>query len=163
MGSIWIGIDPGLKGALCAVDEKGQIVKMDVMPVNEDGIDPVGIKAWLHTALTVWGPTVKVALEKAQAMPGQGGVSMFNYGAGYGAIRAVLACLQFPTTLVRPQTWTKVMHQGTDGGDAKDRSRVAALRLWPGQDWKATTRCKVAHDGQIDASLIAEWCRRVVG
>lgn len=163
MSRIWIGIDPGLKGALCGVTADGQIVKLGVMPTNADGIDPVGIRNWLETALTVWGPGVQVALEKAQAMPGQGGVSMFNYGAGYGMIRAVLTCLQFPTTLVRPQTWTKVMHTGTDAGDAKDRSHVAALRLWPGQNWKATDRCRTAHDGQIDAALIAEWCRRSVG
>ena len=160
---IYLGLDPGLKGGLAALTEDGKILMMETMPLNEDGIDPVRVKNWLILVNGCSnGRGLTVALEKAQAMPGQGGRSMFNYGQGYGVLRAVLALMALQVTLVRPQTWTKVVHVGTDGGEAKDRSRQAALRLWPGQTWTASDRCRTPHMGLIDACLIAEWCRRTV-
>ena len=160
---IFVGLDPGLKGGLAALTADGKILMMEIMPLNEDGIDPVMVRNWLTLVNGCSnGRGLTVALEKAQAMPGQGGCSMFNYGQGYGCLRAVLALMSLQVTLVRPQTWTKIVHVGTDGGEAKDRSRQAALRLWPGQGWTATDRCRKPHDGMIDACLISEWCRRTV-
>ncbi len=159
---VWIGIDPGLKGAIAVVDENGAIVSLTPMPVDDDGVNAIEVMemlmAWIDNA-----EAVKVVLEKGQAMPGQGVSSCFNYGYGCGALYAVCRCLKLQTTLVRPQTWTKVMHQGTDGGEAKDRSRVAAMRTWPEEKWGVEGRKKKPHDGLIDAALIAEWGRRVVG
>jgi hypothetical protein len=39
----------------------------------------------------------------------------------------------------------------------KKRSAVAAQRLYPTFDFRATARSVKAHDGIIDASLIAAW------
>jgi hypothetical protein len=46
-------------------------------------------------------------------------------------------------------------------GMAKGNTKVTALKranaLWPEQDWLATKRSKVAHDGIVDAALIAHY------
>lgn len=155
---VWVGIDPGLKGALCALDENMRILDLVDMPVDEDGVNAIEVMRWLEK----WEQP-KVALEKGQAMPGQGVASCFNYGHGCGVLYAVCRVMGLSVTMVRPQTWTKVVHQGTDGGDAKERSRVAAMRLWPEERWGVEGRRKRPHDGRIDAALVAEWARRTVG
>ncbi len=160
---LWCGVDPGLKGAFSTVDERGQIVDMTVMPLTPDGPDCREIKRILMGWARLATSGFHVALEKGQTMPKQGGVSVFNYGHGCGILYGIIATLELPFTFVRPAAWTKVMHQGTDDGEAKARSLVAASRLWPIQTWRPTPRCTKAHDGLVDATLIAEWCRRTVG
>jgi hypothetical protein len=56
---------------------------------------------------------------------------------------------------VTPQAWQRVMMPGCKAGDTKDRAYEAARRMWPGEQWLASERCKKAHDGGIDAALIA--------
>lgn len=72
---IYIGIDPGKKGALAVIDTEAPAPVIAV-PFSERGylaelrgIDP--------------GKSI-VALEKVAAMPGQGVTSMFNFGCGFG-------------------------------------------------------------------------------
>jgi crossover junction endodeoxyribonuclease RuvC len=160
---LFAGIDPGKTGALSLVDNRGCIVDMCVMPLTPDGPDCREIKRILLGWSRLATDGFHVALEKGQTMPKQGGVSVFNYGHGCGILYGILSALELPFTFVRPAVWTKVMHQGTDDGEAKARSLVAACRLWPIQTWLPTDRCKKPHDGLVDATLIAEWCRRVVG
>ena len=102
-----------------------------------------------------------VFLEKSQAMPGQGSVSMFNYGVGFGTLLGVLAALKIPHTLVHPKTWCKVMHQGTTAGEAKERSLEAARRLYP-QVELIRPRCRKPDEGYIDALLLAGYAKRVL-
>ena len=70
-----------------------------------------------------------VALEKAQAFPGDGTVGAFNYGTGYGIWLGILAALEMPHTLVAPQTWKAVMLK--DMGKDKGASRLRASQLFP--------------------------------
>jgi hypothetical protein len=39
--------------------------------------------------------------------------------------------------------------------DCKKMSELAAKRLFPNVDLRATERCKISHDGIVDALLIA--------
>ena len=45
--------------------------------------------------------------------------------------------------------------------DTKATSLTAAKRLWPGDGFLASPKSKVAHDGIVDAMLIAEAARRI--
>lgn len=105
-----------------------------------------------------------VFLEKAQPMVRpdrkQGASGIFNYATFYGELRGVLTAMAIPFTLVPPQTWQKVVHVGTTGKDSKEKSTVAAGRLFPGHVWLASQRCRVPHLGMVEAALIAEWGRR---
>lgn len=97
-------------------------------------------------------------VEKAQAMPGNGSVSMFTYGTSFGRIIGWLETLGVPMTLVPPQTWQKMMHMGCTG-KPKDRSRQAVRRLFPRENL-IPHGCIKLHDGLADAMLIAEYGRR---
>ena len=145
-----IGIDPGQKGALVILD--GDIITLHQMPE-----DATGILAILSEHTT----DSHVFLEKAQAMPGQGNVSMFNYGVGFGTILGILTALKLPHTLVHPKTWCKVMHQGTKADEAKKRSLEAARRLYPHVEF-IRPRCRNPDEGYIDAILIAGYGKRAL-
>jgi hypothetical protein len=55
------------------------------------------------------------------------------------------------------------MLAGTPGEDTKQRSVIAAQRLFPNVSLLPTPRCKKPSDGIADALLIAEWGRRKMG
>ncbi len=163
----YLGIDNGLDGGLVLLDSDGAIQECLVMPTidNPNGkgrlVDAVTLSGWFRD----WSEftNIHVVLEKAQAMPGQGVVSMFSIGLSYGVMQGVVAALQLPVTLVHPKTWQKVMFADMAKQDTKAASVMVAQRLWPGQCWLATPKCKKPHDGLTDASLIAEWGRRTLG
>jgi crossover junction endodeoxyribonuclease RuvC len=155
-----LGIDNGLDGGLVEVSDVG-LVKL-VMPAitikaSKREYNIPALAAWIK----LWKPD-HAFLEKAQAMPGQGVSSMFSIGNGYGIMRGLLTGLGIPHTLVHPKTWQKVMFQDLPKSDTKAMSTVIAGRLWPSEDWRATPKCKKAHDGLTDAACIAEYGRRVL-
>src|SRR4051812_46644661 len=98
-----IAIDPGLTGAMAALDSDGSLAIVDCpvftpkkgkTEINDAAIGAI-LKAWV-----VNHPDCHVFLERAQFMPGQGGSSSFNYGTGYGVYRGVIAVLNVPHTKV---------------------------------------------------------------
>ena len=146
-----VGIDPGKKGGIAMVDDNG-IYQMVVMPENVTELRKV-----LRTVPVV----CTVFIEKVHAMPGQGVVSMFNFGKGYGEVLASVELLGFNITLVPPQKWQKaVFTESSKGLPPKERALITATKLYPEQDWLATSRSKVPHSGLIDAALIATYGRR---
>lgn len=107
--------------------------------------------------------SIHVFLEKAQCMPGNGLVSMFNYGVHFGHLEGFLIALEIPYTLVSPHVWAKEMHEGASHADRpKDKSRQIVKRLFPTLDITNpdNPRARTAHEGIMDALLIAEYGRR---
>lgn len=157
---IHVGIDCGLRGAIAAVNDKGEVLSLCPMPIAGKEICPHGIAQALYQIF--YEEPGQVYIEKAQAMSKQGVSSMFTYGTGFGYIIGVCAAMAYPMILVPPRQWQKLMHAGADqSADPKDRSMQVALRLFPEVDFKATSRCKKLHDGLIDAVLIADYGRRL--
>ena len=156
----FIGIDPGVSGAVCVLDSCGEVVVLFKMPSVSGQVDA---KA-LHTALTKFGKAQIVGvIEKAQAFKGQGISSTFKYGVSFGIIQGVLAPI-CPYWLVTPQTWQKQMFTGTEATlEPKQRSALAARRLFPNETFLPTARCSKIDSGLTDAALIAEYARRMHG
>lgn len=148
---IYIGIDPGKKGAWAVLQE-------DVAPVVcpwDDTFfisDLHGIMALAHER----GDGVMACVEKVGAMPGQGVTSMFNFGKSAGFIEGVLSALGIPYQLVTPQRWKKefTLH------NSKQKSVEVCKRLFPDVSLLPTPRCRVASDGMAEALLMAEYARR---
>ena len=69
-------------------------------------------------------------------MPGQGVVSMFNFGQNYGFIQGVLKAYNIPFELVPPAKWKKEFSVTSD----KNTSIEVAKRLFPNVNLKATER-----------------------
>lgn len=144
-----LGIDPGIRGAF-ALAEKSGVVMCEVMPESTEEI---------ISLIQNWEPT-HVYIEKAQAMPKQGVSSVFSYGTGFGILIGIVKTLKLPMRLVPSREWTKSIHLGTSSGTAKERSKEAALNLFPNINFLASPRSKKLHDGLIDACCLAEFARR---
>lgn len=143
---IYIGVDPGKNGGIALLDDTNEV---RVYPYSEETL----IEKLKYDSKFF---DVKCVLEKVNAMPGQGVVSMFNFGQNYGFIQGVLKAYNVPFELVTPQKWKKEFSVTSD----KNTSIEVAKRLFPNVNLKATERCKKDHDGMAEALLIAEYCRR---
>jgi hypothetical protein len=58
---------------------------------------------------------------------------------------------------VPPQAWTGALHKKAPMtfANPKESSLYVARQLWPDQNFLATERSRVPHDGVVDAALIA--------
>ena len=146
---IYIGIDPGKNGGIAVIDTFQQ--SYDVYVFSEE----ILLKK-LYQFSKYKTNSIKCVLEKVNAMPGQGVVSMFNFGQNYGFIQGVLKAYNIPFELVPPQKWKKEFSVTSD----KNTSIEVAKRLFPQVNLKATERCKKDHDGMAEALLMAEYARR---
>jgi hypothetical protein len=154
---IWIGIDPGLDGAIAVICE-GAITLLDTPTVSNGKKRDMDLYAIVRLlrGLTNCQDAMAV-IESVHSMPGQGVSSTFSFGKGFGMWLGILASLGVPHQSVAPQTWKKVML--ADGGKEKDASRVKAMQCYP-QIADQLSRKK--DHGRADALLMAAWAQRVV-
>lgn len=156
---IIIGIDPGFSGGIASVSMSGKTVHAFLMPSFKVGkkteLDGPRIVAYLEKRKSA---IEHIYIEKVGAMPGQGVVSMFRFGEGFGFLKGICAGLHLPHTLVHSTSWKKVMCR--DLPKAKGVSILVAKRLWPNVDLLPTPRSKKPSDGLADALCIAEYGRR---
>ena len=148
---MYLGIDPGLGGALAVLDQAGALVAVYDTPVltlstsrgTRQEYDVPGLVALLAPYA---GPQAHVVLEESQAMPGQGTRSMFTIGVGFGVMLGVLAALALPYSRIRPAIWKRTLGLTSD----KEQARLRAQQLFPGAD----LRRKKDH-GRAEALLLA--------
>lgn len=150
----FIGFDPGLKGAYTVLDKHGDIVQVFDMPTVEvsvggklkNKIAPAAIASEL--GIFAHRDRCFAIIESVNARPGQGVVSMFNFGRSFGIIEGVVAGMKIPCRFVHPQNWTKTMRIAAGKGG----SRQSAMEQWPD---KADLFKRVMDDGRADSALIA--------
>lgn len=168
MSRLYVGIDPGLSGAVAVIDEKKNVIGCWDTPVIEVKKGKKKHREYVITemasilsALLVEDKKacfdVQVAgLEHVHAMPKQGVHSMFQMGMGLGVWMGIVAALGLPMEQVTPQAWKKSM-MGVGIGNDKGASIVQAVRLFP----KASNLLSRKKDhGRAEALLIAEYFRR---
>lgn len=156
--TLTVGIDPGKRGGVAALDATGAVVGLWPMPVVGGEIHAAGL-ADLLRALRCQDPRqdiTRVCLEKVAAMPKQGVSSTFAFGAGWGMVRGVCAALGQPTVLVPATVWKKRVLLGLPH-DKAGAIRYCAGR-WPLADL-VPPGCRVPHDGLADALCLAEYGR----
>lgn len=153
----YIGIDPGLKGAIAAISEDGKVLWIDDLP------------KWLcmYPARIVEaladGSEYKVAHEDVHGRPGQSCVAntTFMKAAGSSEIlgRTYAKTLD-DFILVAPQTWKKhfgLISKGLTKTERKKLSIDLARKLFP----DVADQLTASKDGRAEALLIAEYCRNV--
>ena len=147
----YLGVDPGLSGALAIVEViNGIPVLIDAtdMPSTGTGakarVDIIAAAEWIakHSPSTAY-------VERAQAFPGQGASSGFSYGRAVGALEAIVALCSIPLILVEASLWKRKLHLP---GKDKEAARQKALQLFPSQH--ALLARKKDH-GRAEAALIA--------
>lgn len=148
MKTVFIGIDPGKSGGIACIDTESGIC-YTVPYSDKELIDLCSLE-------TRKGQSVVCCLEKVGAMPGQGVVSMFNFGQSVGYIKGVLESFRIPYQEITPQKWKREFGLTSD----KAKSAEVCRKLFPDVSLLATPRCKKPHDGMAEALLMAEYARR---
>ena len=143
---VYIGIDPGAKGGIAVVTKKSATTA----PYSDGELRRV--LGEIHSCRM----EAICCLEKVGARPGQGVVSMFNFGKSYGYIKGVLEAYGIPYQEISPQRWKKEFGLNSE----KTRSVEVCQRMFPNVGLLATPRCKKLHDGMAEALLMAEYARR---
>lgn len=153
-----VGIDPGLRGGVAALDPAGTVVGVWPMPVTGGEVHAAGLADLLRSlrCLDQHQDVGGVALERVSAMPKQGVSSTFTFGTGWGMVRGVCAALGIPVFLVPPIVWKKRVLLGLPHD--KDGTLRFCANRWPCTDLVLSGRRK-PHDGIADALCLAEYGR----
>ena len=170
MEKISIGIDPGKSGFITIFNGNDAPLFI-AMPLVKKQID-LSHLAVIFYELKTTNRIMHCVLEDVHAMFGSAAKATFNFGYICGVLEALLVANRIPYTKVAPKKWQKQMWEGiplikkpstsgkTQVTDTKAMSLLAAKRLFPDVDLRATERSTIPHDGKIDSLLIAEYCRR---
>jgi crossover junction endodeoxyribonuclease RuvC len=158
--SVYIGIDPGLTGAVAAIDGAGHLLRLADTPTlvvrsgrKDRNEYQLGEMVDILLPYSDQRGDAFAAIEAVNAFPGQGVTSMFRLGYGLGLWEGITAALGISLEKVQPQRWKKTMLNGM--GKLKGAAMLKAQRLFP----TAELRLK-KHEGRAEALLIAEWLRR---
>lgn len=148
MKTLFIGIDPGKSGGIAYIDTQSNI--SGTYPYSDKELIDLCREASISNQEAI------CCLEKVGARPGQGVVSMFNFGQCAGYIKGVLESFRIPYQEITPQKWKKEFGLNSE----KAASAEVCRKLFPDIGLLATPRCKKPHDGMVEALLMAEYARR---
>lgn len=144
---IYLGIDPGMGGALALYDPKTGWLELHDCPVAQvNGKNEMFLPGVIDILCSV--EIADCVIERSQAMPGQGVSSVFSYGVGYGSYLGVLASLGISHTKISPQEWKRKLRVPSD----KDGARARASELLPAHSGKWLLK---KHHGRAEAALLA--------
>lgn len=146
---IFVGIDPGLTGAIAFVDGAGKFERVADMPTLTNTIGRRSINFNALAKELFYFPAF-VLVERVGPRPGEGAVGAFSFGYGFGGICGVLSAMCLSHGLIQPAAWKR--KAGIPAGAPKEASVEAALRLYP----KAAPYLTRAKDhGRAEAILLA--------
>jgi crossover junction endodeoxyribonuclease RuvC len=155
----FIGVDPGLSGALAIVNGFDTHLRVEDMPTmtmmnGKRRIDMAALAALLEEWRN-WNRdrALLATVEDVHSMPGQGVSSVFSFGFSAGALQQALASAEIPVKLVQPATW-KALYGLRGGRDNKTASRDKATELYPRH---AAMWARVKDDGRAEAVLLANY------
>lgn len=142
---IYIGIDPGAKGALAVI-----------WPNNSVEVVTFGEAEYMEIPKDADSRNARCCLERVGAMPKQGVKSMFSFGENYGFIQGLLTAYSIPYELVTPNKWKKEFQVTGD----KNSSIDVCKRLFPDVSLRRTDRCRKDDDNMAEALLLACYAKR---
>jgi crossover junction endodeoxyribonuclease RuvC len=179
---IYLGIDPGVNGAIAFYRVGSNKLKIEDMPTFKQKVGKKERKQIDSKQLVKIIKSLKkinhAFVEKVNAYPQQGVVSVFNFGYSYGVIIGILAGRSIPITYVLPRKWKEDINLQTkkisrkrpttnkkefkdwDKLRAKGKTmnkefaRDRAIKEFP--NYKEYFKRK-KDDGRAEAALIALW------
>ncbi len=152
-----IGIDPGISGSICFLDN-GKILDVIEMPIMADGkknkkqVNGSQVYNEISKRIKQFEINqIRVVIEHVSAMPGQGVTSMFNFGQSFGILKGICTAMQLPMYFVRPAKWKKYFNLLNS---EKDASRTRAIEIFP---YFSSQLSRKKDSNKADAILIASF------
>jgi hypothetical protein len=163
-GRLYVGIDPGVHGALaCLAGGEFIVLDLPTLKVQTSRKSSKGTRIcrtefdeaaiWdLIKPLRSVRDRVLVGLERGGPRPADTPTTAFRAGYGNGMWPLFFLSHRLPVQLVVPSVWKKRMELA---GKDKNASRLLAMRLFPGAPVTAK-----AHADRAEALLLAYYVRR---
>lgn len=148
---IYIGVDPGVKGAMTAISAEGRLIA--VRPIISEQILDALVK-YSH-----WSVFIEQQFTKPGDSLSRVGVQFKNYGLSTGLFEMAKKLLfkhhRITISHITPGNWQKEIHKGISHKKGpKERSKVAFDKIF---------NVGTFHDYAIDSALIAECGRQIAG
>jgi hypothetical protein len=158
--TVIVGIDNGISGGLCAVAAfDGAVLAYRAMPIKKttktSEVDIPALLEWLEPYRNNMIVCVEEPLKHAKSSQ-----AMRSMSISFGLILGACEAKRFEVRRVQVKEWQDaVLGKRLAKGMTKVAALAAANKLWPTEQWLATSRSKTPHDGIIDAALIAYYNR----
>jgi hypothetical protein len=152
-----IGIDNGLDGGLCAISKfDGSVINKIAMPtkwvLKKREVDTRALKQWILYLNTPF--TIAIEEPLAHAKSSQAVRSM---ALSFGKIVGMAEANEYDVQRISVHKWQKRMLGFIAKGKSKEAALERAQQLAEDECWIKNKRCRVPHDGMVDAFLIARY------
>jgi Holliday junction resolvasome RuvABC endonuclease subunit len=167
MEASYLGIDPGLSGGLAVVSGDSIRYKMAMPTISfttkkgkiKKEIDRDGVMSFLKTL----PEHTHVAIEKQQAFRSQDIMRTCTTCQNYGILLMALSIANLYITEVPSDTWQShfniVSVKKGGGKSTKEQALEIASAIYHSVDFRKSGTAQKAHDGIVDAVLIANYCQ----
>lgn len=171
MNKMYVGIDIGKNGAIAILYPDGNIKTLPMPKIKDElnyhALNDI-ISVIQNEAVSLRGEDLHIVFEKLGVIFGSGKSTAFSMGHQSGAVEMSCIANKVAYTKVRAVDWQKQMFQGVDailktGKSSKDTKAMALIavgRIFPSLKLTFGDRASKAHDGLVDAILMAEYARR---
>lgn len=158
--TVIVGIDNGISGGLCAVSAfDGGVLAYRAMPIKKTAqtseVDVTALLEWVEPYRKNMIVCVEEPLKHAKSSQ-----AMRSMSISFGLILGACEAKRFEVIRTQVKEWQDVMlGKRLAKGMTKVAALAAANKLWPTEQWLATSKSRTPHDGMIDAALIARYNR----
>lgn len=155
-----VGVDNGLDGGLCALSPvSGFLFETSPMPTQMVGgkreVCPSSVRDWL---LGLECPPQRILFAIEEPLKhAKSSQAMRSMALSFGTLCAAAELCGCWVRRVDVKEWQTPVLGRVPKGKTKQKALEVANKLWPDQNWLASARCRVAHDGMVDAALIAHY------
>ncbi len=165
VNKLYVGIDNGISGAMCVINNAGQVLHLSNLPTKKLGkdnsIEAYKLFSQLEDLIQKLDPWIHVMVESASKFsPGK--MALCSTWRSFGTIEAVLSILNIPWEPINARTWQADLfksHVRIGEENTKGISLQICKRLFPSVNLIRENRSN-PDLGLADALLIAEYCRR---
>ncbi len=169
-----IGIDNGLNGGVAVLSPTGEILATFVMPKTTGprgkGVDANIVDARAFSQIVGDYGAEHIAIERPAGSQDVNAVQ--SMADSFATCRTIIVCRGRTLHALTAYEWQRSYWPAPPRAkkgepklpkfDTKYAAALAARKLWPDRVFLAGPRCTVAHDGIVDACLIAEHLRRKI-
>jgi crossover junction endodeoxyribonuclease RuvC len=147
-----MGIDPGLTGAVALWDDDLDVLVVHDAPTLQITVGKSASRTVYNDAayarlIRALAPD-RVRIEQVGGITGQSASASFNFGAGYGLLRGIVAALEVPVDFVQPFVWRAKLRVPP----GKDGSRLRASQIFPRY---AQMFLRAKDHGRAESALLA--------
>lgn len=163
---VYVGIDPGLSGAVVALSSSKEILHCGKTPVHRKPVRGTryDLEGMLRTLKNLQRSHVKVycCIEKSQSRPTDSRPAAWTTGCGFGFWQMALTSLAIPYQIIPPKKWQKEFFPNRGDLTPKEASIITAKELLPDLTLLPTPRCRKEDHNISDAGLIALYCIKTI-